>query len=659
MEFNSTASKVMLRRLQFVEETEVSEILKRDSQNLGIRNTDRFVKMNLTQAYLVINIWTLIVYDVSGGNLVLLSDFVRFIADSGLYGAIDACAKYADQLVHTADQTVSDCYHVDTRSQAYEVEQVTAPDVLIYVCHDKPIEKCLELLRFPKRFTWVAADELADLSIRKMRDINIAIYRKKAISPYGVEQYKYSSFIIDRMRHYYASALVGLIGFYRDELPVFSSGVCRYAKTLEEKLAFVGQYQKFWVLPGMPLVPYITHRDKRDDSIMEIQEPEPPHGKCIAVEAIAVPKSYKSYRIITPLAPINAMELQRVRKAWERALEVNGFTQYFDVTSQDRNRELALRGSTDGSYTTVDMSSASDSISRELAYSLMPHEVVDLIDPFMERWIDWRYANGSEGGRECYMFGTSGNPITFVHEGTFFMSGCLTANDIFNQFLKAEDEEPALPPSIFGDDMSVDTRVYELLADILRHLGCYLNAEKTFSDGFYRESCGSEYYAGLDVASLYWPRRGFKSSQFKRESRDFPETVSSLCSLQHRLWSFPTARLFLESYIRKLVPDMTSSTVGSECTDLWANVPQFGKRSAPHKGEIAPSSVTLREAHYGLAVQKSDLRDDVNVESYLYILYLKYGPQLSEDPLCRSLGLTEPRTVQRKGDVTVLKKLIK
>jgi hypothetical protein len=626
---NSLASTAMLMRLQIVEESEVKDILERDASNLGIKNIKRFVSMNLTQAYLMLNVWLLMIQQLV--DVASLSNFVAFVKTYGIFRSIEYCAQIADDLLGVAADIVSLDY------------AISEPVGVLLTFQGLRIDTVLQLLRYPKRFTWVSADELADKSLRKMHEINSLIKRRASKSDRGVEP-QFAPFIIDRMRDYYASALKGFTNFYVDELPNFSSGVCQYAKTLPEKLNFVSYKTPYWVVPGIPL----KHTAKCDAA----------RYMNFFVDAVAVPKSYKAYRIITPLSPWRASELQRVRAAWEKSLAANGFTQYFNVEDQDRNRELAMMGSADGSYTTVDMSSASDSISRELAYSLLPAEVVDVISPWMERFISYRLSSGRELDQACYMFGTSGNPITFVHEGTFFMSACLTANDIFNLYFRMEDEEEALPPSIFGDDMVVDTRVFELLSDILRNLRCYINPEKTFSDGHYRESCGEEYFSGLDIASKFWPRKGFKSSQFKPESQDFAMTVSSLCSMQHRLWGYPTSRTFLENYIRTLVPDMTSSPVGSESTDLWAMVPQFAKRSAPHRGELPSDiSVALREAHYGTVSEETDTRDS-NVESYLYVQYLKYGPKLSEDPLCKLLGLTEQRTFSSKPRVR-LKKIIK
>jgi hypothetical protein len=619
--------------LQVVNNAEVEQILAIDAKSLAPNAENKFIKTNYRQAWILINTWLLIIKQAS--DLPTMYNVLVFMKTNGLSATIELANQVGENLV-----------------LSLSMGEDISPDgfsVFAGILGTDSIGYRLQALRYPKRFTWLNAGGLADTSINKMFEVNSGIFINESASTHPSSDIDvYNGFIIETMQCYYTDILKHFSEYFSEEIPEFSSGVCYMAKTLEEKLAYVAGSKAYWVYPGIPLTPYIPANSIAWD--------DPNHDNCVRCRA--VPKSYKAYRIITPLKPTSACELQRARKAWEKCIAKNGFSKYYDSQTQEPNRVAALLGSCGTPYATVDMSSASDSISRNLVYRLMPTECSDIIRPYMEEYISAVMDDGTLRVATCNMFGTSGNPVTFVSESTFFLAAALTASRIYRLGYNGRITPKLLDPHIFGDDAVVDARVVDIYIDILTQLGCFVNNSKTFTTGLYKESCGEEYYGGLNVSSRYWPRKDFHTSVFRRDNLKFADTVLSLCSIQHKLWDFPEARTFLECFIRELVPDMTSSYVGTSCTDLWAITPQFAKRSAPHKGKInCDDSVTLREAHYGAATLEEFDRSE-NVESYLYLKFLKEGPVKHSDPLCALLGCTEPRRAVSKSK-TVLKKIVK
>ena len=101
---------------------------------------------------------------------------------------------------------------------------------------------------------------------------------------------------------------------------------------------------------------------------------------------------------------------------------------------------------------------------------------------------------------------------------------------------------------------------------------------------------------------------------------------------------------------------MTSSYPGTECSDLWAAIPVFGKRRAPvgivdhttHtiKTKDVPIQIEdvhlMREAHMVLVAKSKDVRDR-DVDMYDYVNFLMHGPEISDDPIFRLLNISEKR----------------
>jgi len=61
--------------------------------------------------------------------------------------------------------------------------------------------------------------------------------------------------------------------------------------------------------------------------------------------------------------------------------------------------------------------------------------------------------------------------------------------------------------SVFGDDILVPSRAAPLLLDVLSFSGFVPNWKKTFISGHFRESCGGNYFKGVDVRPFHLKNR--------------------------------------------------------------------------------------------------------------------------------------------------------
>lgn len=172
-----------------------------------------------------------------------------------------------------------------------------------------------------------------------------------------------------------------------------------------------------------------------------------------------------------------------------------------DLSRQpELNRELARIGSITGTFCTIDLSSASDSLGLPMLTEFLPREVLS--------WLNYlRSPVGFLGQArlELNMISTMGNGYTFPLETVFFsciVSACMRARGV-TQYFSYDNGRRAGNFAVFGDDIIVDKRCVRDVLRLLHICGFTVNAEKTFVEGPFRESCGSDFFQGQNVRGVY------------------------------------------------------------------------------------------------------------------------------------------------------------
>ncbi len=175
---------------------------------------------------------------------------------------------------------------------------------------------------------------------------------------------------------------------------------------------------------------------------------------------------------------------QRIRRRLRR--------QGVDLNDQSINRELAQQGSITGLLATLDLSAASDSIAIELVRLLLPTEWFLYLNDIRSRkvWVDGTLV-------ETEMFSSMGNGFTFELESLLFYSITRTVCYLTGVSGRV---------SIYGDDIICPSDGADDVTWVLNVLGFKTNQDKSFSTGFFRESCGGHYYHGLPVTPFYLKR---------------------------------------------------------------------------------------------------------------------------------------------------------
>lgn len=149
------------------------------------------------------------------------------------------------------------------------------------------------------------------------------------------------------------------------------------------------------------------------------------------------------------------------------------------VTIQQQGLDLA----------TVDLSSASDSITTQLVLLLLPEEWFDLMDDVRSKFT---YVNNDWHRNE--MFSSMGNAFTFELESLIFWA--LTRACAFHTQTRGRI-------SVYGDDIICPTGLEDALKSTFEYCGFQINPKKSFFEGPFRESCGKHWYNGVDVTPFY------------------------------------------------------------------------------------------------------------------------------------------------------------
>lgn len=209
----------------------------------------------------------------------------------------------------------------------------------------------------------------------------------------------------------------------------------------------------------------------------------PPH--LIQSEKVEfVPKSAKTDRKITKAPTLDTYVQLGLGDYMADRLRASGV----DLRNQALNQELARIGSISGALATLDLSSASDTIATGLVESLLPFEWWDLLRDFRSREILSPY-----GKVFLQSFSSMGNGFTFPLETLIFYSLAISC-------VRKEDHSAV---SVYGDDIIVPVYAVPLLLEVLAAAGFIVNKTKSYWDGAFRESCGKDYFSGIDVRPCY------------------------------------------------------------------------------------------------------------------------------------------------------------
>lgn len=256
---------------------------------------------------------------------------------------------------------------------------------------------------------------------------------------------------------------------------------------------------------------------------------------CDSSTLMFVDKSWKSRRAITPQPNLmlffqlgtGAVLAERLKTAFGIDIQ----------TQQECHRHLVRFASAhpDAGICTLDWSEASNRIWLWLCEAILPKD-----------WFDWflsiRTPTTSYKGNlyDLPFIGEMGNGFTFPLQTLLFYL-------VLRSIARTDNIPDGEFVSVFGDDCIVDAGILPGVRKFASMVGWTLNEEKTFVEGWFRESCGADCYAGEGCRPFMVrrPERRFSKSYLRAWSYSVYNGIQRTFSGR---WDLFHVRAWLEKF---------------------------------------------------------------------------------------------------------------
>lgn len=281
--------------------------------------------------------------------------------------------------------------------------------------------------------------------------------------------------------------------------------------------------------------PYYPYYCVNYDSMIEMPDYTDSEIEC---KVVAVPKDSRGPRLVC-VHPAEAIWAQQgVRRVLERGISRRrkwypswswpcGHIRFDD---QSVNGRIALLSSRSRRYATLDLKEASDRLS------------VDLIEHLFGRYYKFFGCSRARSYRignatyPMYSYAPMGNATVFPVQSLVFWAICVAS--MHRQGSKAPGAA-----FVFGDDIIVPVQYAHGVIKDLEAFGLVVNRQKSFSNGYFRESCGVDAFKGIDVTPIRWKQ--------SVNPTDIPSLVA-LCdtAMSLRLGGYHESASCIYSYVR-------------------------------------------------------------------------------------------------------------
>lgn len=202
-------------------------------------------------------------------------------------------------------------------------------------------------------------------------------------------------------------------------------------------------------------------------------------------KVITVPKNSKTDRTIAIEPGLNLWFQKGIGSMIRRRLYRFGV----NLNDQSRNQNLSRLGSL-SDLATVDFSSASDTIARSTVEELLPPRWYEVMNVCRSHY-------GTLKGKTFVYekFSSMGNGFTFELESLIFY--CIA------YCVCKENNIPTKNVSVYGDDVILPIQAFDAFQKTAEFYGFKVNIQKSFSAGYFRESCGAHWWNGVSCKPLY------------------------------------------------------------------------------------------------------------------------------------------------------------
>ncbi len=286
----------------------------------------------------------------------------------------------------------------------------------------------------------------------------------------------------------------------------------------------------------------VLGRDFEIDGLLRTSEP--------ASRLIDVPKTQKAPRLIAAEPASNQWCQQSIAGFLRRRIRQTTIGRSIDFGRQDLSGELALSASATRAFATIDLKSASDRLSCYVVQRMFRKNIplLSAMIACRTRYITNNIDKKSPKLYKLRKFASMGSALTFPIQSLCFYIVCVTAGHIAEGI---SWQKAGRQVRVYGDDLIVPVAWVPLVEELLSLLFLEVNRSKTFVEGFFRESCGTDAYKGYDVTPIR-VRQSY--------DRGKPTSILSIieASNNFHLGGFWNTASFLvglvDQYVRKDIP---------------------------------------------------------------------------------------------------------
>lgn len=223
----------------------------------------------------------------------------------------------------------------------------------------------------------------------------------------------------------------------------------------------------------------------------------------VSARLIAVAKTAKAPRLIAA-EPTEHQWCQQLTLHYM----VSQFTKVFgrsfiDLSDQSKSGDMARAASRDGALATVDLSSASDRLTCYVVERIFRSHpsLLRALHAARTRSLSIDIDGCTSETLKLKKFASQGTATTFPVQSFVFL--CLALGcSIRGRVSWRKIRRLRRSVRVFGDDIILPRHGYAGLVKVLSELQLKVNQEKSFSNGLFRESCGTDAYGGDDVTPI-------------------------------------------------------------------------------------------------------------------------------------------------------------
>lgn len=246
-------------------------------------------------------------------------------------------------------------------------------------------------------------------------------------------------------------------------------------------------------------------------------------------EVLFVPKDSRGPRTIVR-EPLKKLSLQMAYFDYltdSLQKSTNGRIQFED---QEPFRQLAKDSSVSKTNCTLDLKEASDRVDHRVVAVLCRN--APGLRWFASRRTHQTYLSGV-GKLTLAKFAGMGSGLTFPTMALLIFLVCYLA--LIDLRYKHSDAFRSV--HVYGDDIIVPTRAYSTCVEYLGRIGFIVNSQKSYHRSHFRESCGGDYFHGVEVNPLRLKLSGAKPvyDRHRKTINLASEAVDELVSHAH-LW---------------------------------------------------------------------------------------------------------------------------